>query len=292
MLDSTQPTSRLDRSQTVRTTPVTRRRKRRLRIFIVMALIVVYFFAPFRTNILFLGTDDSPERGGIGRTDTILLATVVPLKPYIGVLSIPRDLWVQIPNVGEQRINTAYFFAEANKSGTGVEAVRMTIHKNLNVPVRYHVLIQMTGLVPIVDALGGVDVVLDTPGSGLPAGTYHLDGLQALAFARDRSAGDDFGRMIGTQKLIIAMIQKLFQPSSWNRLPQFGSALSQTIDTNIPLWQWPRLLFAIVRAPLFGIDGRTIGRDMVTPYTTSGGAQVLLPNWDAIRPMLKEMFAR
>jgi len=102
-----------------------------------MALIVVYFFAPFRTNILFLGTDDSPERGGIGRTDTILLATVVPLKPYIGVLSIPRDLWVQIPNVGEQRINTAYFFAEANESGTGVEAVRMTIHQNLNVPVRY-----------------------------------------------------------------------------------------------------------------------------------------------------------
>jgi hypothetical protein len=67
-------------------------------------------------------------------------------------------------------------------------------------------------------------------------------------------------------------------------------SLSQVIDTNIPLWQWPRLLFALLRALLFGIDSQTIAREMVTPFQTSQGAQVLAPNWDAINPLLLRMF--
>jgi hypothetical protein len=64
------------------------------------------------------------------------------------------------------------------------------------------------------------------------------------------------------------------------------------IDTNIPIWQWPRLLFALLRALFFGIDSQAITRDMVNPFQTSQGAQVLAPNWDAIRPLLREMFGR
>ena len=67
-------------------------------------------------------------------------------------------------------------------------------------------------------------------------------------------------------------------------------ALPNAIETNIPLWQLPRLGFAFVRGTWFGMDNRTIGWEMVTPYVTSGGAQVLLPNWDAINPVLLEMF--
>ena len=62
--------------------------------WLYLLLIAIYFLAPFRTNILLLGTDDSPDRGALGRTDTIILTTIVPLKPYVGMLSIPRDLWV------------------------------------------------------------------------------------------------------------------------------------------------------------------------------------------------------
>jgi LCP family protein required for cell wall assembly len=292
MSEITKPSRRMDRLETVRTVPVKRRKKKRSRLLFLLFLFLIYFLAPFRTNVLFLGTDDSPERGGVGRTDTIILASVVPFKPYIGILSIPRDLWVQIPNVGEQRINTAYFYAEANETGSGAEAARATIRQNMDVPVWYHVVIHMNGLVSLVDALGGIEITLDQPAGSLPAGTHYLNGFQALAFARDRSTSDDFGRMAGTQKLITALMQKLLQPSSWSNLPQFVIALGQTIDTNIPLWQGPRLLFAVLRAPLFGIDGRTISRDMVTPFTTSQGAQVLLPNWEAMRPTLKEMFGR
>ena len=260
--------------------------------WLFMLLIAIYFLAPFRTNILLLGTDDSPDRGALGRTDTIILTTIVPLKPYVGMLSIPRDLWVAIPNVGEQRINTAYFFAEANKSGTGGDAAMQTVRENFGVTVRNYAVIHMFGVVAAVDALGGVEIQLDQPSGGYPAGRHNLTGIEALTFVRDRATSSDFSRMQRTQILLLAMLNKGFEPSSWPKLPQFVLTLAKSVDTNIPLWQWPRLIFVFVRAPLFGIDSHTITTDMVIPFTTSGGAQVLGPNWDEINPLLKEMFGQ
>jgi LCP family protein required for cell wall assembly len=174
-----------------------RKRKRRRRLFwtTVLTVVLVYFLAPYRTNILMLGTDDSPARGQLGRTDTIMLTTIIPLKPYVGALGIPRDLWVQIPGVGEQRINSAYFFAEAAQPGSGAGAAVETIRQNFGVTVDYYVVLHMFGLVDVIDALGGIDVVLDAPQGGLPAGTHHLDGTQALALVRERYSADDFSRM-------------------------------------------------------------------------------------------------
>jgi LCP family protein required for cell wall assembly len=272
--------------------PASKRKRRGCGCWWFFALILIYFLAPLRTNILLLGTDDSPERGALGRTDTIILATVVPTLPYVGMLSIPRDLWVNVPNVGEQRINTAYFFAEANQAGTGPRAAMQTIRDNFGIPVSYYAVIHMFGLVAAVDALGGVDIHLDSAAGDLPAGTYHLDGVNALAFVRERSSSDDFSRMKRTQILLAACAGKAMQPANWRTLPSFVFALAQTIDTNVPLWQMPRLLFALVRTPIFGIDSQTITPEMVYPFETSGGAQVLAPNWDAINPLLLKMFGR
>ena len=293
MLEKTQPTRRLDQMQRVQ--PLPARRRSRLRgccswPLLLLVVVLLYLFAPLRTNVLLLGTDDSPERGAVGRTDTIILATVVPLKPYVGLLSIPRDLWVNVPGVGEQRINTAYFFAEANAPGSGAAAALQTIHQNFGVPVRYYAIVHMVGLTSIVDALGGVDVQLSSPIGGYPAGTYHLSGDEALSFVRERSSSDDFSRMVRAQILMSAIIQKAVRPLSWGSLPQFVVALTRVIDTNIPIWQWPRLLFALLRAFIFGIDSQTITREMVVPFQTSQGAQVLAPNWEAIQPLLKRMF--
>jgi LCP family protein required for cell wall assembly len=252
--------------------------------------ILLYFFAPLRTNVLLLGTDDSPERGSLGRTDTIILTTVVPLKPYVGMLSIPRDLWVNVPGVGEQRINTAYFFAEASAPGSGGRAALQTIHDNFGVPVRYYAVIHMSGLTSVVDALGGVEIKLDSPIGEYPAGLHRLNGPDALNFVRERSSSDDFSRMVRTQILLSAIFNQAMNPSSWSRMPQFIYSLTQVIETNLPLWQWPRLLFALARAFVFGIDSQTITREMVTPFQTSQGAQVLAPNWEAIYPLMSRMF--
>lgn len=295
MLEKTQPTRRMDQMQSVRALPP-RRRPRLGRgcclfpLLALVALILLYFFAPLRTNILLLGTDDSPERGSVGRTDTIILTTVVPLKPYVGMLSIPRDLWVNVPGVGEQRINTAYFFAEADEPGSGGRAALQTIHDNFGVPVRYYAVIHMSGLTSVIDALGGVDIDLESPLGGFPAGTYHLNGADALNFVRERSSSDDFSRMVRTQILLSAMVKKVINPSNWFGLPQFTYSLAQVVETNIPLWQWPRLLFALLRGFVFGIDSQTITPEMVWPFQTAQGAQVLAPNWEVIHPLMSRMF--
>ncbi len=119
-----------------------------------------------------------------------------------------------------------------------------------------------------------------------------MNGSDALAFVRERSSSDDFSRMVRTQILLAAVLRKIVQPSNWLSLPRFVISLSQVVNTNIPVWQWPRLLYALVRAFLFGIDSQTITREMVTPFQTSQGAQVLAPNWDAINPLLKKMFGQ
>lgn len=251
---------------------------------------MVYFFGPLRTNILVLGIDDSLERGQLGRSDTMILATVDPLVPYIGMLAIPRDLWVDVPGVGEQRINTAYFFAESERTGGGARAAVATVHANFDVPVQYYAVLHMEGLVDVVDALDGVEIRLDRAQGGLSAGTHQLDGKQALAFVRERYSADDFSRMLQAQVLIRAMVKKSLIPANWHRLPGFFAAISGAIETNLPAWQWPRLGFAFLRGAVFGIDGRTVTREMVTPFQTSGGAQVLIPNWEAIQPLLEDMF--
>ncbi len=265
--------------------------RRNLKIGAIV-LVLLYFFAPLRTNLLFLGTDGSPQRGELGRTDTIILTTIIPFKPYIGMLGIPRDLWLEIPNVGEQRINTAYFYAELEEAGSGAKAATEAVSDNFDVHLRYYLIVHMLGVVDVVDALGGLDFKLDEPMGKLDAGKHHLDGAETLAFVRERYSSSDISRMKQGQIVIGALIRKSLSPSGWTKMPRLLTALPGAIETNIPLWQLPRLSFAFIRATWFGMDNRTLNWDMVTPYLTSGGAQVLLPKWDAINPVLDEMFGK
>jgi anionic cell wall polymer biosynthesis LytR-Cps2A-Psr (LCP) family protein len=94
------------------------------------------------------------------------------------------------------------------------------------------------------------------------------------------------------QLFIKAAIRQMMKPASWSRIPAVATAVLQVVDTDLPVWQLPRLGLALVRAMLTGFDSRTINRDMITPWVTDEGAQVLLPNWDAINPVLMEMFGQ
>ncbi len=263
-------------------------RKRMKYAAVVLALL--YFFAPLRTNLLILGTDDSPQRGEYGRTDTMILTTIVPLKPYIGMLGIPRDLWLDLPNVGEQRINTAYFYAELNEAGTGAKAATQAVRQIFGVNVRYYLLLNMQGVVDMIDSVGGLDITLEHKLGTLKKGDHHLDGAATLAFIRERYSSSDVSRMQQGQIVIGALLRKLLLPSGWLKIPGFLIEVAKAVETNIPFWQTPRLGFAFIRGTFFGMDSRTIDWDMVTPYVTAGGADVLLPRWDVINPVLLEMF--
>ena len=260
-------------------------------LFLFLLLIgSVYFLFPARMNVLLLGID-SRDGTALGRSDTNILVTILPLRPYIGVLSIPRDLWVEIPGVGEQRINTAHFFAEGAEPGTGPAASMTTVEHNFGVDVNHYFRIQFTGLVGIVDAMGGLNLTLDEAMGGLPPGSHTLTGEEALAFVRDRTGGgSDFFRMQQGQVFLTQFFKQVILPVNWPKLPALFIAISNTVDTNLPVWLWPRIVFALLRAGSDGIDNRIISSDMTSSFLTSEGAQVLIPDWSKIMPMVHEMF--
>ena len=263
-----------------------------LPLVILLVLLLAFLLAPLRTNVLLLGIDYAPGDSNVGRSDTIILTTFIPLKPYVGVLSIPRDLWVNVPGFGENRINTAHFFAEGQNPGSGPREVMDTIKQNFGVDVHYYLRIRFKGFKDVVDAMGGVDVNLPEEMAGYPPGRYHLTGNKALAFVRQRAGSDDFFRMEHGQLLLKSVFRQMLSPLKWPRLPGVLIALSRSVDTNLPIWQWPRLGLALLRAGPDGIDNRTITREMTTSFTTDQGAQVLLPDWTKINPTLMEIFGQ
>ena len=253
-------------------------------------LIAAYFLFPGRTRLLLLGIDRAPNGTAVSRTDTIILLQVNPPGASAKMLSIPRDLWVPIPGVGENRINTAHFYAEAQQAGSGPAAIRATIAQNFGVRPDYYARIQFDGFEQMIDAMGGLDLNLPKPMGGLDAGQHHLSGAEALAFARDRKGSDDFFRMNQGQVVIRAAITQVLLPSSWKHIPTLILTLRQVLDTDLPIWLFPRVGFALLRASIAGFDAQTLTREMATPFTTSGGAQVLMPNWTLIHPLIQEMF--
>lgn len=284
-MDQTQPHAR----------PGRRRRSCCLNWVIILGIFICLILTapiliPMRTNILLLGIDRTPQGSVTGRSDTMILMSVQPTKGDIAMLSIPRDLWVTIPGAGENRINAAHLFAENNQPGTGPSAAIATVRLNFGVDVDYYVRIQFEGLRVFTDELGGIPLELESTMGKFPPGKYLLDGGTALAFVRDRSGGDDFFRIGHAQVFLKATLKHVLDPGTWPRLPGAFFAMQEFVDSNIPIWQMPRLLVAFARSGIERIDMRSIDRTMVQGTTTAEGAQVLLPDWSAINPLLLELF--
>lgn len=265
-------------------------------IFLILAILGwIFFVTKGRSNILILGID-SRENSNLGRSDTIILTTIDPSRPYIGMLSIPRDLWVTVPEYGPNRINTAHFFGEADLLGSGPEKAMTTVRSNFGVDVDYYLRLNHVGFLFLIDYLGGIDIELEDPVLGLNSGINHLTGEQALALVRDRSESDDFSRMQQGQIFVRAflnqMISIFINPVNWPKIPETVAIITNNMDSNIPIWLLPQYGYTLLRVGFDQIDARVLGRDLVIPFTTSGGAAVLEPNWDKINPVLLEMFGQ
>lgn len=237
-----------------------------------------------------LGIDRTPIGSQAGRSDTIIIFYVNPLLPTVKMLSIPRDLWVTIPSIGENRINTAHFFAESQKQDSGPYLTMDTIDHNFSIRLVHYIRFNLNHFPGIIDTMGGIHLDLPYPMAGYPSGSYFLDGTQALAFVRNRSDGDDFFRIRQGQLFVGAFIRQMLDPDFWPRIPSVLQAVSSTLDTNLPIWLWPRIGLALLRASIAGMENYSIDRNMVTPYTTPEGAQVLLPNWEIINAYIDENF--
>lgn len=274
---------------------------------LTVVLAAIYIIAPPpRTNILILGVDARNGEGMVTRTDSIILATVDPAQPYVGMLSIPRDLYIEIPDYGMQRINAAHVFAESAEEGTGPAKAAETIEYNFGVPVDRTVRLNFEGFTAIVDAAGGVDIDIPagftdydypTPDYGTTVvqfqeGTEHMDGERALQYARSRHASTDYARSARQQQVISALVKKLANPLNWWRLPGVYFAFERNVDTDLTIVDAVAMAPAVLWVGPDGIDRQVFEQGMMNGRTTDAGASVLDPNWDAIRPVLDEMFRR
>ena len=177
------------------------------------------------TNILLIG-NDSRLNGEDGRSDAMILVSVSKTSGKILMTSILRDVYVEIPGHGSNRLNAAYAFG-------GPELLMETIQHNFDIPVSRYVLVNFEAFAGVVDAVGGVDIELTTEEIGwvnaylneyneltghefgynyltqTEPGVIHLNGPQALAYSRNRYVGTDFGRTERQRKVMEEIIKKL-----------------------------------------------------------------------------------
>jgi len=190
-------------------------------------------------NYLLLGSDSrkglTPEEliafgtdahiGGENRSDTIILVHTRPDRKEVVFLSFPRDLWVDIPGMGEGKINTAF---EGGVNGGGPQRVARTIRSISGMQIHHVLYVNLLGFQRVVDALGGVDMCVPYPMQDpltlldIPAGCQHFDGRTALAYVRTRhqpcDTVPDFARISRQQQFLRAVIAKILQPGELLKL--------------------------------------------------------------------------
>ena len=223
-----------------------------------------------RVNFVLIGIGGKEHEGGT-LADTIILATLKPSTKQIAMISIPRDLYVKKQGQGWMKINAISAYAEKKSSGSGPEEMRSFLSELLNTEIHYYAEIDFDGFEKLIDEFGGVDVVVDRdlvdysyPIRGrenaypiesrfeklsIKAGEHHFDGATALKYARSRHAlgqeGSDFARSKRQQKIILALKDKVMDPSiifNPGKISALMDSYEKNISTNLQIWEILKLI--------------------------------------------------
>lgn len=269
------------------------------------------------TTILIAGnSSDDSGHSGAALTDSIMIASINQATEQVTLVSVPRDLWVNIPGYGYGKINAAYAYG-------GMALLEQVIEATFAVDCNYHVLVNYTALKEAVDAVGGIDITIassderglydsstdyTTGGAlvNLTNGTHHLTGQQALNLARARGSGygsygyveSDFTRTQYQQQILLALRAKA---SSANVIAnpiaagKIISSLGSNVSTNLTLGQM-QTVYSDYKGSSVNVRQVTLnsvnGQNLLANYTTSSGQSALIPatgfdNFDVIKSTLK-----
>jgi LCP family protein required for cell wall assembly len=264
-----------------------------------------------RVTILMLGIDQRCEETGPTHTDTMMVVTIDPLGLSAGMLSLPRDLWVEIPGVGVDRINQAHYFGETYEYPGGGPALAMeTVESLLGVPVDYYVTVNFDAFVEMVDMIGGIDIdapeAIDDPNYPdrcygydpfqIDEGMHHLDGQQALKYARTRATfGGDVDRAGRQQAVLLAVRDKVLQlenlPQLIAQAPLLWQTFQENVRTNLTLEEALQLGLLAQDIPESSIYSAVIDYNYVYNEVTPDGRAVLVPIRENIRQLRDQLFA-
>jgi LCP family protein required for cell wall assembly len=263
-----------------------------------------------RINLLALGIDQRGNQGEHWRTDTMIIVTIDPEAQTVGMISVPRDLWVPIWGYDiENRINTAHYYGSYyGYPGGGPALARDTVAYNLGIPIHHYVRLNFTAFEKLIDEIGGVDIYNEKtindpryPDKAygydpfyLSPGQYHMDGETALKYARSRHGSGDFDRAKRQQQVILAARDQVVQLDQLPRLiangPQILNTLGESVQTDLTFDQAVQLAQILNGIPRDNYHGAVIDRNYTQSYTTDTGAQVLIPLRDRIAKLYESFF--
>ena len=269
---------------------------------------------PRRVNILLLGIDQRSALNEPGpfRTDTMMVLSVDPIRKTAGILSIPRDLWVNIPGYRPGRINTANSLGDANGyPGGGPALAAETVRQTLGIPVDKYILINFDVFISLVNVIApdGTEIcvsqVIDDThypdaGNGVihvhfDPGCQTLNSEQLLQYARTRATqGSDFDRAGRQQEVLRALREKVLSVGGIanfiGQAPQLWEQLSDSIKTNLTLPEILSLGSLMQEIPEGDIQFGVIDNLYVDLATTSSGDQVLVPKLNSMRLLIEQVF--
>jgi polyisoprenyl-teichoic acid--peptidoglycan teichoic acid transferase len=237
-------------------------------------------------DVLVLGVDRRPssDEGESTRSDTMMLVRVIPATGEVKLLSVPRDLYVEVKSGEKNRINTAYAYG-------GVEQARAVMEDLTGVDIDNYVVVDFNGFEEVIDAMGKVRVNV---GSGVfPAswnmgeGFERLNGHKALKYARYRGTpGADLDRIDHQQKLLAALRRQALRWDIVTRLPAIIKITNENVNTDLGILQVIPLARALV---LNGENNRMVTAELEgKPTSLPDGEQVLVPDEEANEAILED----
>lgn len=261
-----------------------------------------------RFTVLVMGLDERPgEFGTSFRTDTLILIRLDPVTKHIGILNIPRDLWVEVPGYSLQRINTAYMLGELREPGGGPGLAIQTVQYNFGIRVNEYIVVNFDTFIDVIDLIGGVDVNVATdiydpeyPDMNygydpfyLPAGWQHLDGATALKYARSRHGSDDIDRGRRQQQVLYAVRDRVLAYDMIAELapkaPLLWSEMSEGVQTGLSLEQMVQLAWWAKDIPSSNYKNAVLSWDYVISTNWEGQA-VLIPDRNKLGALFSEVF--
>ena len=263
-----------------------------------------------RFTVLVMGLDRRPGETGLAyRTDTLMLASIDPHSNHIGILSIPRDLYVEVPGYTRpQRVNTPMVLGELRQPGYGPRLAMETVQLNLGIRVHDYLAVDFNSFVRFIDAIGGLEI--DVPESirdpfypdmnfgyspfYISAGLQILNGQTSLRYARTRHGDNDFSRAERQQAVMNAIRDRLLDPARLPELiiqsPSLWAALQDGVYTDLSLPQSLQLALYLKDIPGGNIRTGVIDDRYAMDYTTPEGAQVLVPDRNRLPELMLNVF--
>lgn len=266
-----------------------------------------YPIPPEAVTIVLLGSDKRPD-WNYWNTDAIQYVVVYPDIPSVSVLSIPRDLYVYIPNMRMSRINTADSYGERfGYDGGGLGLLNQTMLYNLGITADYYAKVDFSGLVGLVDMLGGVEVPVhchlhdywpfpDENGEyhilTLEPGLHHMDGELALWYSRTRKTTSVFAREARQQQVLEAMWRTAKQSNLFSMIPALYEQSRDLYQTDLGIGNILELGITAARITSTDVRFYNIGRNETQFYITSQGGNVFLPVWEPLSEVIDAAIAR